>query len=60
MNEPKKIDAHAWPRDPHDWYVESEACSIALFQATAVSAKSHGRHTRIPGVIRNIAACSIG
>jgi len=33
MNEPKKIDAHAWPRDPHDWYVESEACSIALFQA---------------------------
>ena len=31
--EKQKIDAHKWPRDPNDWYIESKGCSLALFKA---------------------------
>jgi len=26
-----KLDAHKWPRDPNDWYVEGHECARALF-----------------------------
>lgn len=27
----RKKDAHIWERDPYDWYVEPQECSLALF-----------------------------
>jgi hypothetical protein len=61
--EPRTRNSHIWARDPNDWYVEPEWCSLRLFQEEkcegAISDPACGRGTIVISALKS-GLCAAG